>query len=101
MGYVTLTRVRRYQMIIIGLFWFSLSGYLFFMKHTPEFMYYAKLSERQINHALLFNLVYAVLSCLVLVLLGRLGFGNILEPLALVLMVIGALLSFYLLLRKR
>ena len=88
-------------MIIIGLFWFSLTGYLFLMKHTPEFMYYAKLSERHINHALLFNLVYAVLSCLVLVLLGRLGFGNILEPLALVLMVIGALLSLYLLLRKR
>lgn len=64
-------------------------------------MYYAQLSEKQINHAILFNLVYAVLSCLVLVLLGRLGFGNILEPLALVLMVIGALLSLYPLLRKR
>lgn len=88
-------------MIIIGLFWFCLTGYLFFMKHTPEFMYYAQLSERQINHAILFNLVYAVLSCLVLVLLGRLGFGNILEPLALVLMVIGALLSLYPLLRRR
>lgn len=88
-------------MIIIGLFWFCLTGYLFFMKHTPEFMYYAKLSERHINHALLFNSVYAVLSCLVLVLSGRLGFWGMLEPVALVLMVIGALLSFYLLLRKR
>lgn len=88
-------------MIIIGLFWFSLTGYLFFMKHTPEFMYYAQLPEKQINSAMVFNLAYAVLSCLVLVLLGRLGFGNILEPLALVLMVIGALLSLYPLLRKR
>ena len=54
-------------MIIIGLFWFSLTGYLFFMKHTPEFMYYAQLSETQINSAMVFNLAYAVLSCLVLV----------------------------------
>ena len=88
-------------MIIIGLFWFSLTGYLFLMKHTPEFMYYARLSERQINSAMVFNLAYAVLSCLVLVLLGRLGFGGMLELVALVLMVIGALLSLYLLLRKR
>lgn len=88
-------------MIIIGLFWFCLTGYLFFMKHTPEFMYYAKLSERQINSAMVFNLAYTVLSCLVLVLLGRLGFRGMLELVALVLMVIGALLSFYPLLRKR
>ena len=88
-------------MIIVGLFWFCLTGYLFFMKHSHEFMYYAKLFERQINSAMVFNLAYAVLSCLVLVLLGRSGFGNILEPVALVLMVIGALLSLFPLLRKR
>lgn len=88
-------------MIIIGLFWFCWTCYLFFMKHTPEFLCYAQLSERRINFALLFNLVYAVLSCLVLVLLGRSGYGGILEPVALFLMVIGALLSLYLLMRKR
>ena len=101
MGYVTVTRGRGYQMIIIGLFWFCWTGYLFFLKHTPEFMYYAQLSERKINSAMVFNLAYAVLSCLVLVLLGRLGFVGMLEPVALVLMVIGALLSLYPLLRKR
>lgn len=80
-------------MIILGLFWISWFVFLFTLMRSPELQYYVRLSNIQATKSLAFNLVYVSLSCLNLLVFNNLGLTYYLETIALVLTVIGSLIS--------
>lgn len=82
-----------YPMVILGLFWFSLVGFLFILKNTPELQYYLKFSDIQATKSLTFSLLFVGLSCLSLTVLTVVGLTSYLELIALSLTVMGSLTS--------
>lgn len=86
-------------MIIIGLFWFGWSVCIFSLKQSPELQYYFQLSEKQASSALLFNLLYAGLSTLAILLVYSIELVSQLDLIVQVLMVVGTLISLRLLIK--
>ena len=80
-------------MIILGLFWFSWVGFLFILKTTPELQHYLRFSDIQATKSLTFSLLFVVLSCLSLTGITVVGLTYYLESIALILTVIGSLIS--------
>lgn len=80
-------------MIILGLFWFSWVGFLFILKTTPELQHYLRFSDIQATKSLTFSLLFVVLSCLSLTVITVVGLTYYLESIALILTVIGSLIS--------
>lgn len=80
-------------MIILGLFWFSWVVFLFTLKKTPELQHYLRFSDIQATKSLTFSLLFISVSCLSLFIVTSLGLTLYLEIVALVLTVIGSLIS--------
>jgi hypothetical protein len=80
-------------MIILGLFWVSWVGFLFILKNTPELQHYLRFSDIQATKSLTFSLLFVGLSCLSLTVVTAVGLTYYLESLALILTVIGSLVS--------
>lgn len=80
-------------MIILGLFWFSWVGFLFILKTTPELQHYLRFSDIQATKSLTFSLLFVGLSCLSLTVITVVGLTYYLESIALILTVIGSLIS--------
>ena len=80
-------------MIILGLFWFSWVGFLFILRTTPELQHYLRFSDIQATKSLTFSLLFVVLSCLSLTVITVVGLTYYLESIALILTVIGSLIS--------
>lgn len=86
-------------MLIIGLFWFDWSVCLFSLQQSSELQYYFQLSDKQANLALLFNLIYAGLFSLAMILVYNTKLLFQLDLIAQVLMVVGTLISLRLLVK--
>lgn len=84
-------------MIILGLFWFSWVIFLFTITRSPELQYYLGFSYVQANKSLTFSLVFVGLSCLSLLVVTSLDLTYYIEVLALILTVIGSLISLWVL----
>lgn len=84
---------RWYPMIILGLFWVSWFVFLFTLMRSPELQYYVRVSDIQATKSLAFGLVFVSLFCLGLLVVTVLGLTYYLETIALVLTVIGSLIS--------
>ncbi len=80
-------------MIILGLFWFSWFIFLFTLMRSPELQHYLRDSDIQATKSLAFGLVFVSLSCLGLLVVTVLGLTYYLETTALVLTVMGSLIS--------
>ena len=80
-------------MIILGLFWFSWVAFLFILKNTPELQHYLRFSDIQATKSLIFSLVCVSLSCVSLTVITAVGLTYYLESIALILTVIGSLVS--------
>ena len=80
-------------MFILGLFWFSWFVFLFTLIRSPELQYYVRVSDIQATKSLVFGLVFVSLFCLGLLVVTVLGLTYYLETIALVLTVIGSLIS--------
>lgn len=80
-------------MIILGLFWVSWFVFLFTLMRSPELQYYVRVSDIQVTKSLAFGLVFVSLFCLGLLVVTVLGLTYYLETIALVLTVIGSLIS--------
>ena len=80
-------------MIILGLFWFSWVGFLFILKTTSELQHYLRFSDIQATKSLTFSLLFVGLSCLSLTVITVVGLTYYLESIALILTVIGSLIS--------
>lgn len=80
-------------MIVLGLFWVSWFVFLFTLMRSPDLQYYVRLSDIQATKSLAFSLVYVSLSCLGLLVVTSIGLTYYLESLALILTVIGSLIS--------
>lgn len=86
-------QIKRYPLIVLGLFWFSWVFFLFTLKKTPELQYYLRFSDIQATRSLIFSLLFVGLSCLSLTVVTAVGLTYYLESLALILTVIGSLIS--------
>lgn len=86
-------------MIIIGLFWFGWSVCIFSLKQSPELQYYFQLSDKQVSSTLLFNLLYAGLFSLAILLVYNTEWVSQLDLIVQVLMVVGSLISLRLLMK--
>lgn len=84
-------------MIILGLFWLSWVIFLFTITRSPELQHYLGFSSVQANKSLTFSLVFVALSCLSLLVVNSLELTYYLEVLALILTVIGSLISLWVL----
>lgn len=80
-------------MIVLGLFWFSWLVFLFTLMRSPELQYYVRISDIQATKSLTFSLVFVSLSCLSLTVITAVGLTYYLESIALILTVIGSLVS--------
>lgn len=80
-------------MIILGLFWFSWVVFLFILKTTPELQHYLRFSDIQATKSLTFSLLFVGLSCLSLTVITVVGLTYYLKSIALILTVIGSLIS--------
>ena len=76
-----------------GLFWVSWVGFLFILKTTPELQHYLRFSDIQATKSLTFSLLFVGLSCLSLTVITVVGLTYYLESIALILTVIGSLIS--------
>lgn len=80
-------------MIVLGLFWFSWLVFLFTLMRSSELQYYVRISDIQATKSLTFSLVFVSLSCLSLTVITAVGLTYYLESIALILTVIGSLVS--------
>ena len=80
-------------MIVLGLFWFSWLVFLFTLMRSSELQYYVRISDIQATKSLTFSLVFVSLSCLSLTVINAVGLTYYLESIALILTVIGSLVS--------
>lgn len=80
-------------MFVLGLFWFSWVGFLFILKTTPELQHYLRFNDIQATKSLTFSLLFVGLSCLSLTVITVVGLTYYLESIALILTVIGSLVS--------
>ena len=80
-------------MIVLGLFWFSWLVFLFTLMRSSELQYYVRISDIQATKSLTFSLVFVSLSCLSLTVIAAVGLTYYLESIALILTVIGSLVS--------